>query len=98
MSAEAKEDHRAETRRDKIATIIQLIRNGSETADEVAARVEALGYSRDEMSLRDWLAGKALAGILANDPSSNAVEWAPEHAYAMADAMLAARAKNGGAK
>ena len=44
------------------------------------------------MSLRDWLAGQALAGIMATDTAgSNAVEWVPKKAYAMADAMIVAR-------
>jgi len=44
------------------------------------------------MTLRDWFAGQALAGIMAQGSgTSNAVEWAPEEAYAVADAMLAAR-------
>lgn len=45
------------------------------------------------MTLRDWFAGQALAGMLASEagipPYSNS--WAAERAYQMADAMLAAR-------
>lgn len=43
----------------------------------------------DGMSLRDWFAGQALAGLLAQygaDP-----EWTAIAAYKEADAMLAAR-------
>jgi hypothetical protein len=48
----------------------------------------------DGMTLRDWFAGKALSGIMAGaTDTSNRLEWAPEEAYAMADAMLAARAR-----
>jgi hypothetical protein len=44
------------------------------------------------MTLRDYFAGQALAGIMARGSgTSNAVEWAPEEAYAVADAMLSAR-------
>jgi len=44
------------------------------------------------MSLRDYFAAQALAGIMARGTgTSNAVEWAPEEAYAVADAMLSAR-------
>lgn len=50
------------------------------------------------MSLRDWFAGQALAGLCANRGYINAVSWetAPNsilvsRAYALADAMLAAR-------
>lgn len=60
------------------------------------------------MSLRDWLAGQALAGILANpDVSASAARCnvsttefrvhIPAAAYAMADAMLAARKTEGAA-
>lgn len=47
------------------------------------------------MTLRDWFAGQALAGLLA-DPTlghgDTCGEWA-DRAYKFADAMLAARAK-----
>ena len=52
------------------------------------------------MTLRDWFAGKALSGILAEsfgcDPNAGIPPpWQPEHAaeraYRMADAMLKAR-------
>lgn len=50
------------------------------------------------MSLRDYFAGQALAGSLAvGYTSPDGHKWMAEHAYAMADAMLAERAK-GGAK
>jgi hypothetical protein len=44
------------------------------------------------MTLRDYFAGQALAGMLSEGRSnSNAIEWMPEKAYDLADAMLAAR-------
>jgi hypothetical protein len=50
------------------------------------------------MSLRDWFAGQALAGLLSKGQStSNAKSWMPEEAYELADAMLAARERKGGA-
>ena len=55
------------------------------------------------MSLRDWFAGQALAGMCANSEwvndfnYSNSIECTAERAYSMADAMLAARAKEPGA-
>jgi hypothetical protein len=43
------------------------------------------------MSLRDWFAGKALAGLLA-DPRTGSPEQYARATYDIADAMLAARA------
>lgn len=48
------------------------------------------------MTLRDWFAGQALAGILSNSTlidshTRGTGEWAAEHAYMQADAMLKAR-------
>lgn len=39
------------------------------------------------MTLRDWFAGQALAGMMANGLGQSATR----HAYDMADAMIAAR-------
>ena len=50
-----------------------------------------LTHPCNRMTLRDWFAGQALAGILAGSRTSNGIEWIPEEAYAYADAMLAAR-------
>ena len=47
------------------------------------------------MTLRDYFAGQALAGMLAlGEFISNAKSWMPEEAYELADAMLAARQGN----
>ena len=48
---------------------------------------------RPGMSLRDWFAGQALAG-LCTKPHQDAVSH-PKQAYEVADAMLAAREKGG---
>lgn len=45
---------------------------------------------RPGMTLRDYLAAQALAGILANG-SPTCAEWTAQQAYAHADAMLKAR-------
>jgi hypothetical protein len=46
------------------------------------------------MSLRDWFAGQALAGILAADTGANwGYKEAAIEAYGHADAMIADRAK-----
>ena len=49
-----------------------------------------LGASLSGMTLRDWFAGQALAGMLAN---GGAVSWEGDatNAYTVADAMLEAR-------
>ena len=54
-------------------------------------------YDMGGMSMRDWYAGQALAGLLASDPASNLEVPALYSAIAdatfkMADAMIAARA------
>jgi hypothetical protein len=43
------------------------------------------------MSLRDWFAGQALAGLSEEPLGINTAKWA----YELADAMLAERAKGG---
>lgn len=48
----------------------------------------APGYSG--MSLRDWFAGQALAGLLAHPSDENPADM-PFAAYKLADAMLKAR-------
>lgn len=51
----------------------------------------AENWSTDGMSLRDWFAGQALVGLMANnDTSANPGAYA-RLAYEQADAMLAAR-------
>lgn len=54
----------------------------------------------DGMSLRDWFAGQALTGLVAFDrPSGTGGHNQPIHfarwSYAIADAILAERAKGG---
>ena len=46
------------------------------------------GYARD-MTLRDWYAGLALQGRIAN--SGSFINWNSQKAYEFADAMLKAR-------
>lgn len=49
------------------------------------------------MSLRDWFAGQALAGLLAGqyrDSSQWNLNDLPREAYSIADAMLAARGQS----
>lgn len=51
------------------------------------------------MSLRDWFAGQALAGLASNCTADGLSTWLPDsiarRAYDYADAMLAAREKGG---
>lgn len=52
------------------------------------------GDGREGMSLRDWFAGQALAGMLANQRGGlDPIAAHAEHAYLYADAMLAEREK-----
>jgi hypothetical protein len=52
-------------------------------------------YCNEGMTLRDWFAGQALAGMLAANPRHQSDGSPSEHAarasYMMADAMLAER-------
>lgn len=59
------------------------------------SRVESLSIVREQfpgMSLRDWFAGMALQGLVANGSESRTLVVVGE-AYAFADAMLAERNK-----
>lgn len=49
-------------------------------------------FAEPGMSLRDWFAGQALAGLLAH-ASGDDPHKAPSFAYALADKMLAERSK-----
>ena len=63
------------------------------TAPAYAADGRTLSYGVAGMALRDWFAGQALTGLMAN-PHAN-IEWMEKHAvtsaYNAADAMLARR-------
>jgi len=53
-------------------------------------------YGANGMTLRDWFAGQALAGLLASprgpvDGGAITDSWVAENAYIVADAMLRAR-------
>ena len=50
---------------------------------------DGLGTGSKGMTLRDWFAGQALAGLRVNDYEK--FENAARHAYEIADAMLAER-------
>jgi len=50
--------------------------------------VESIYRDNEGMSLRDWFAGQALAGLCARTPDASSA-WA----YQLADAMLAERSK-----
>lgn len=59
--------------------------------DSVYANGER-GYGAWGMTLRDWLAGKALQGMLANPAYNSASnEVLSSHAYDLADRMIAVR-------
>lgn len=48
-------------------------------------------FISDGMSLRDWFAGQALAGMLSSDGRPTGDQAKAEWAYDLADAMLKAR-------
>ena len=50
------------------------------------------------ITLRDYFAGQALAGMLANSSARGAWATYVEHSYAQADAMIAARTHQEDAK
>lgn len=52
------------------------------------------GFFAPGMTLRDWFAGQALAGALANSSIDCSTEDCAKIAYGHADAMLAERRKN----
>lgn len=56
---------------------------------------ENQGWGSPGMSLRDWFAGQALAGLLADPATSPDHSLVARVCYNYADAMLAARAKGG---
>lgn len=49
------------------------------------------------MSLRDWFAGQALAGLLASQDRATRIQDNVTQAFAVADAMLAVRSEGGAA-
>lgn len=51
------------------------------------------GPHSEGMSLRDWFAGMALVGLLANSKFNTAKDRYCKHAYQIADKMLAEREK-----
>lgn len=53
-------------------------------------------YYSSGMSLRDYFAGQALAGILADPSNGGHIKMNAGDAYAYADAMLSAREGQGG--
>lgn len=53
--------------------------------------VELRASHAEGMSLRDWFAGQALAGLLAASDADHPTWAITDYAYRVADAMLAAR-------
>lgn len=52
-------------------------------------------YNDKGMTLRDWFAGQALAGVMASDYDPQTWERYATVAYQVADAMIVERAKGG---
>ncbi len=74
-----------------------VVRFGAGTYDPIQqkqmARNEASQHSFQGMSLRDWLAGQALACVKRDLHDHAAAQRIASFAYAIADAMLVERAK-----
>ena len=75
------------------------IENGGETTVKIAQKVEA--WLNDEapilptppMNLRDWFAGQAITGLIAQSSQATSAALLANEAYIVADAMLAERRK-----
>lgn len=72
-----------------IETIVEDLAAGTISKQQAIAWLHA--HAADAANdLRDHFAALAMQGMLANNWNTNYADWA-EHAYKMADAMLAAR-------
>ena len=61
------------------------------------AELGDIGYrTSGGMTLRDWFAGQALTGILADESHIGTYHSLAQNAYEVADAMLAARTSGTG--
>ena len=79
------------------------IENGGETTVKVAQKIEAWLNGEapilptPPMTLRDWFAGQAMAGLCAQHDNTGTWSWRPDDAvaqsYQLADAMLTERKK-----
>jgi hypothetical protein len=63
--------------------------------NDMMDRIEAM---KPEIPMRDWFAGLAMQGILANEAmidgiNDNVSKWITAHAYQLADAMMKERDK-----
>ena len=71
------------------------IKDGGPAFAAVAAGPAGDVYESPGMTLRDWFAGQALAGMMANpsvfDGDDRSIKACAPQCYAVADAMLAAR-------
>ncbi len=71
------------------------VESGGMTTVRVAQKIEAWLNGEapilptPPMTLRDWFAGQALAGIMSNPSLGD--DGAPKYAYFLADGMIAAR-------
>lgn len=74
----------------EIRSIQTDIRRDLQQAEERRA-AQPVAEETDETVLRDWFAGKALAGLLADSEVGGSAEIVAAACYRYADAMLAAR-------
>ncbi|OZI39007.1 hypothetical protein CEG14_05580 [Bordetella genomosp. 1] len=75
---------------------MDTINDGGPAFPHTRVHFDTSGTRKDGMTLRDYFAAQALAGLAgrkfhAGDAGDGYAEWAASMAYEFADAMLAAR-------
>ena len=79
----------------KLAALLEHGGPASPVTITIAAGGRTQNVTLKGMTIRDWFAGQAITGALANGDDFEFAEWdnCAKYAYALADAMLAERGK-----